>query len=47
MTSAAGILDWLRGQELEMTALLEQLAEAESPSLEPATQAEAVRDPGR
>ena len=39
MTNAAGILDWLRGQELEMTALLEQLAEAESPSLEPATQA--------
>jgi glutamate carboxypeptidase len=39
VTSAAGILDWLRGHELEMTALLEQLAEAESPSLEPATQA--------
>lgn len=39
MTSAAGILDWLRGQELEMTALLEQLATAESPSLDPATQA--------
>jgi glutamate carboxypeptidase len=37
MTSAAGILDWLCGRELEMTALLEQLAEAESPSLEPAT----------
>ncbi|MGA2320986.1 MAG: M20 family metallopeptidase [Solirubrobacteraceae bacterium] len=39
MTSAAGILDRLRGQELEMTALLEQLAKAESPSVEPATQA--------
>jgi len=39
MTSAAAILDWLRGQEFEMTALLEQLAKAESPSLDPATQA--------
>jgi glutamate carboxypeptidase len=38
MTSAAGILDWLRGRELEMTTLLEQLAKAESPSLDPETQ---------
>ena len=39
MTSAAAILDWLGGQAPAMTALLEQLAESESPSLEPATQA--------
>jgi glutamate carboxypeptidase len=39
MTSAAAILDWLGGQEFEMTALLERLAKAESPSLDPATQA--------
>jgi glutamate carboxypeptidase len=40
VTSAVEILDRLRGQEPGMTALLERLAQAESPSLDPATQNE-------
>ena len=36
MRTAASLLGWLRGQTDEMTALLEELVLAESPSLDPA-----------
>ena len=37
-TAAPGLLDWLEGHLPEMVELLERLASAESPTLEPATQ---------
>ncbi len=37
-TAARGLLDWLEGRRQEMVELLERLALAESPTLDPATQ---------